>query len=107
MVKYAELKCNLNLDTEKYKATIKKCYSIMNTLQEAYPEYEIKMFLVGLRYLTRKEISKTIIHKYEELGEHLVGIKEYLDQLGIQDQKEMLNQSNYQNFINNFVNQLL
>jgi len=46
---YAELKSNLNLDTEKCKSTSNKCVQIAAELVEEYPEYKIQMYLLGLR----------------------------------------------------------
>ena len=59
---YAELKSNLNLDTEKSKDTVKKCEEIEKEIKKEYPEYEISMNLVGLRYY-KKEIIPEIIKK--------------------------------------------
>ena len=60
IIYYAEIKSNLNLDTEKSKQTYKKCLDIEKELQEEYKDYEIKMFLVGVRYYEKKIIPKTI-----------------------------------------------
>ena len=46
IIYYAEIKSNLNLDTEKCKSTSKKCIDIFNELTEIYPGYIINMFLV-------------------------------------------------------------
>ena len=55
---YAELKCNLNLDTEKSKSTVRKCLNLKRELEnkEEYKDYEIKMFLVSLRTSKHLEI---------------------------------------------------
>lgn len=47
---YAELKCNLNLDSEKSVSTYKKCQLIKDELHSIYPNYKIRMFLVSLRF---------------------------------------------------------
>lgn len=67
IIYYAELKSNLNLDSEKCKSTIDKCNSIYNELQKEYPKYLIKMFLVGNRYLEKINIPKFIRNKYIKL----------------------------------------
>jgi hypothetical protein len=103
IIYYAELKSNLNLDTEKSKETIQKCLKIEKILLDKYPEYKVKMFLVGLRHLTAKTIRQTVKNKYNEIKDNLIGINEYLTILGIPQQKEFENEKNYKIFINKFV----
>jgi hypothetical protein len=74
---YAELKCNLNLDTEKYKSTNQKCLEILDELKLEYPEYKIKMYLVGVRYYCKEIIPKSILNKYN-IKDNILGINEYL-----------------------------
>ena len=78
---YAELKSNLNLDTEKCKSTTAKCLQIEAELAEEYPEYTIKMFLVGLRYLNRSMFPSVISFKYTEIEDHMVGVNDYFEAL--------------------------
>ena len=78
---YAELKSNLNLDTEKCKSTSNKCLQIEAELAEEYPDYIIKMFLVGLRYYNKTLLTKIITNKYPEIAENLVGVNDYFDAL--------------------------
>ena len=106
IIYYAELKSNLNLDTEKSVETVQKCLKIEKTLMEKYPEYEIKMFLVGLRHLTSSTIRKEVKNKYNEISEKLIGINEYLLKIGIPQQEEFKNEKNYKIFINKFVEML-
>lgn len=42
IVIYAELKSNLNLDTEKSKSTYDKCVALKNKLQNKYKKHEVK-----------------------------------------------------------------
>jgi len=86
IIYYAEIKSNLNLDTEKSKSTIKKCIEIKDELKRKYEEYEIKMCLVGIRYYTKNIIPNTIIKKYNDIYENVCGINEYLQTLNIQKQ---------------------
>lgn len=83
IIYYAEIKSNLNLDTEKCRATADKCLRILNELQEEYPDYTIKMFLVGVRYCTKSHISPVIMKKYNSILPHVVGVNEYLSEIGI------------------------
>ena len=78
---YAELKSNLNLDTEKCKSTSNKCLQIEAELAEEYPDYIIKMFLVGLRYYNKTLLTRVITNKYAEIPEHLVGVNDYFEVL--------------------------
>jgi hypothetical protein len=78
---YAELKSNLNLDTEKCKSTTAKCLQIEAELAEEYPEYKIQMYLVGLRYLNRSMFPSVISFKYEEIEDHKVGVNDYFEAL--------------------------
>ena len=63
IIYYAELKSNINLDTEKSKSTYTKCILIVNELQEQYPDYQIKWCLLALRYLYNDEIQSVIKKK--------------------------------------------
>jgi len=78
IIYYSELKSNLKLDTEKTSATIEKCLYIKNKLAEKYIGYEIKMFLIGLRYYEKNVIPKNILYKYKKISENIIGINEYL-----------------------------
>jgi hypothetical protein len=97
IIYYAELKSNLNLDTEKCKSTSDKCELILDELKTEFVDYEIKMFLIGIRYYDKKIIPKIIMNKYKNIHNNVVGINDYLQELnaGIQfdenDYKEFLN----------------
>jgi len=78
---YAELKSNLNLDTEKCKSTSNKCQLIEAELAEEYPEYKIQMYLLGLRYYNKTLFPKIITNKYLEIAENLVGVNDYFEAL--------------------------
>ena len=80
---YAEVKSNLNLDTEKSKATINKCINIKNDLQKQYEGYNIKMFLLGVRYINNNIIPNNIKKKYNIIKNNIVGINEYFKFLNI------------------------
>ena len=73
---YAELKSNLNLDTEKSKVTIKKCLEVYEELKILYPNYIIKWNLVTFRYINRKIIPDKILYKYE-YNDNVIGINDY------------------------------
>jgi hypothetical protein len=98
IVYYAELKSNLNLDTEKCKSTSEKCVQILHELQEEFPDCEIKMCLVGIRYYTKDIIPKTIANKYTSIQQHVVGVDEYFARLGLAFSFET--EEKYKEFIN-------
>jgi hypothetical protein len=97
-VYYAELKSNLYLDTEKCKSTSQKCSDIVKELQVLYPEYTIEMYLVGLRYCTQNMMPKQVCKKYECIKDNVVGVDEYLQNLGACI--SFGNESNYKKFLN-------
>lgn len=97
---YAELKCNLNLDSEKSVFTYKKCQQIKDELHLMYPNYEICMFLVSLRFYKKELIPKSIQNKYKSIGENLCGISDYLNHLGLDG---FVDETEYKTFINEFV----
>ncbi len=103
IIYYAELKSNLNLDTEKSNETIKKCLKIETELKEKYIDYKIKMFLVSIRHLNKDTINNGIKSKYKTINDNLVGLNEYILQLGIEQQKEFKNEKKYKQFLNNVV----
>lgn len=101
VIHYAEVKANLNLDTEKYKATINKCIEINHELTTQYPDYTIKMYLVGARYLNSSEMSDAIRKKYSSIRGNLVGINEYIQSLG--HTRELLEPDGYRVLLNEMV----
>jgi hypothetical protein len=80
---YAELKSNLNLDTEKTKATIRKCISNYECLKELYSDYTIEWCLLGLRFVKFDEIPTLTKKKYFEIQDNLFGIDDYLKRFEI------------------------
>ena len=100
---YAEIKSNLNLDTEKCKSTAEKCQHILGELQTEYPDYVINMYLVGARYYEKKIIPIGIMDKYVSISENVVGINEYLaaTNTGMQFTEE-----EYKEFVNYVVDKM-
>jgi hypothetical protein len=104
---YAELKSNLNLDTEKCKSTTKKCLQIETELAEEYPDYIIKMFLVGLRYLNRSMFPSVISFKYEEIDDNKVGVNDYFDALTTGGSGDLFaNEQSYREFLTYLADQM-
>lgn len=97
IIYYAEIKSNLYLDTEKTKATIKKCKKIKEELKEKYKGYIIKTHLVGGRYVNKSKFHKVIINKYKDFDD-VYSIDEYFQSLCVPFQFE--NEFNYKKFLN-------
>jgi hypothetical protein len=104
IIYYAELKSNLYLDTEKTIATIEKCKSITVELQNEYPEFEIKMFLVNNRYFSKSIIPKLIFKKFYKIQDNIVGINEYLLQLNIE--LSFKDENHYKKMLNYLVDKM-
>ena len=85
IIYYAELKSNLNLDTEKCKSTVEKCMEIERILRNKYPEHRIHMFLVGSRYLNiATELNDMkVLNKYKTIKNNLCGVNDYFAKIGI------------------------
>ncbi len=80
IIYYAELKANLNLDTEKSKVTVEKCIENKKNIEKEYPNHKVIMFLVGSRYYdTKKIIPENILSRYNTIKNSVVGINEYLE----------------------------
>ena len=97
IIYYAELKCNLNLDTEKSVSTYKKCQKITDALRIMYPDCVVRMFLVSLRFHTKELIPTKVKQKYKCIDHNLCGISDYLIQLGMDG---FANENEYKEFIN-------
>lgn len=106
IVYYAELKANLNLDTEKSKATINKCFSIKDELKNKYPDYDIKMCLVGLRYYSKSILPRTIKNKFMMIDDNLCGMNDYLEILGLEN-LSFKDEEQYKYFINYIYTKLI
>lgn len=98
IVYYAELKANLNLDTEKSKSTYTKCQFIVDELKNQYPDYTIKWCLLGCRYIHSDNIPVIISKRYTAIQENLFGINQYLQLMNINLQ---FTEETYTEFVNN------
>ena len=104
---YAELKSNLNLDTEKCKSTTNKCVQIETELTEEYPEYTIQMYLVGLRYYNKTLCPKVITNKYIEIHDNLVGVNDYFEALTTGNNNILFaNEDTYKEFLTYLADQM-
>jgi hypothetical protein len=104
IIYYAELKSNLNLDTEKCKSTSDKCILILDELKTEFPDYEIKMFLIGIRYYEKKIMPKIIANKYTAIDNHLIGINDYFNYLNVDLKFD--DENEYKEFLNILANSM-
>ena len=98
---YAEFKSNINLDTEKSKATTNKILSIIDELKIKYPEYEVNGYLVSARYYDTKLIPSLFINKYETIKKNVIGINNYLQLFG---NHTFTDEQNYTDWVNELAN---
>lgn len=103
IIYFAELKSNINLDTEKSQLTCQKCIDIVNEIEETYKDYKIMWCLVSLRYLKNNNIPKNISKKYNVIKDNLLDINEYFKLLDINLE---FNEENYKKFLNEIVNKM-
>ena len=78
---YFEVKSNLNLDTEKSKATADKVNEIGHFLEEFFPEKEIVYGVLSGRYGRRNEINHNIKDKLGEAS--IYGYKDFFELFGV------------------------
>ncbi len=97
---YAEIKGNLNLDTEKSKITDEKIGKIIDILQIEYKDKKIEGFIVNTRYLRVSDFPKKITKKYTNI---LLGIDDLLEKFNVDTFK---NYDNYKSFVNYCANKL-
>lgn len=99
---YAELKGNLNLDTEKCKSTSDKCSKIECELKEEFPGYNVKMYLLGVRYFDKMIIPEIIKKKYSCIAGNLIGLNDYFKELNVPVQ--FADELDYREFLNYLAN---
>lgn len=89
VIYYTEIKTNLNLDTEKSKSTYEKCLAIRDEIQDIIDthdplsEYTLKWCLLGARYLDYSDIPPTIAKKYDAIKDHVFGVNQFLNMVGV------------------------
>jgi hypothetical protein len=74
-VVYAEFKSNINLDTEKRKATREKVNTVAVELASAHPKKVVKSYLVTLRYLRTEDIPPFVAGSYADVT--LIGVGDF------------------------------
>lgn len=108
IIYYAELKGNLNLDSEKSKATSEKCIKNVRELKRMYPAYKIYFRLVNTRFLAKKDIPSNILSRYSNhpsIKKRICGINDYLKFLGMK--KYMFpDETVYRTFVNTMIDRM-
>jgi hypothetical protein len=100
---YAEVKANLNLDTEKTIATIAKIKSISDSLRGEYPDVvSFNPYLFAPRYYTTSLIPANYIDKFK--GIEILGVNEYLAKLDVEYQFK--DEQHYKDCLNYLVHRM-
>ncbi len=102
---YAEVKSNLNLDTEKKIATREKCLLIQQELSLEYPEYQIHSYLLNTRYLTIDDIPFRIKNKYSVIKQNICGINDFFKYLNVNMHFD--NYDEYKEFLRDAFNEMV
>jgi hypothetical protein len=71
---YAELKANINLDTQKSKSTVDSVLKVIESYEA--DGYSVQGYLVSLRYLSVRDVPPTIAKKYTNVT--LFGINDFI-----------------------------
>lgn len=98
VIYYAEIKANLNLDTEKTKATIDKCMYNVSRLKQDFPGKTIRWGLVSLRSLRTLDILPYTRSKYTKIENNLLGLLDYLDLFDIKT--DFIDDHKYRQIVN-------
>jgi hypothetical protein len=97
IIYYAELKSNINLDTEKSKSTSNKCLEIVEELKKEYKDYEIRWCLFACRHLLYEDIPSVIKRKYNNISDNVYGVNQFMSMMGI---NYVFSEENYIKFLN-------
>lgn len=83
---YSEYKSNLALDSQKRNIMYIHCSKIQTLLQEKYPDYTISTFILNLRFLSKEDIPKYIIQRFDKYNNVLTicGLNDYLQIFNLQ-----------------------
>jgi hypothetical protein len=102
-VVYAELKSNINLDTEKCRATRDKVNEIVATLREQ-EAMEVTGYLVSLRYLRTSDVPQTLRNRYGDVT--LIGVGDFFRDVLHQSVTEFEDYPTYIAFLMSVVDKL-
>lgn len=98
---YAEIKANINLDTQKAPATVQSTIKVVDEFKEK--GYNVKGFVIALRYLDASDIPKILAKKYEAFKSHdsvrLIGIREFMTHITGETITELQTIESYSTFL--------
>lgn len=104
VILYAEFKSNINLDTEKRKATREKVLAVADELETAYPNTRILSYLVSLRYLQLADIPASLVSSYHDVD--LIGINDLFTNILRHPMEELSSYPAYSAFLTDIVDRL-
>lgn len=98
---YAELKANINLDTQKAPATVDSAIKVVADYEAK--GYTVKGYILSLRYLTTADIPKNLAKKYRKFDEHpnisLIGIQDFMRTVLDEPLAELQTEDTYSDFL--------
>jgi hypothetical protein len=101
---YAEFKSNINLDTEKRRATRQKINDIAAQLVSDHPGKPVSAYLVSLRYLRAVDIPATVAASYSDVT--LIGVADFFQDVLSHPMEEFQTYDVYTDFLMEIVDQL-
>lgn len=98
---YAEIKANINLDTQKAPATVNSTIKVVEDYKAK--GYTVRGFVIALRYLKSDDIPTTLAKKYQMFKEHdnihLIGIDEFITVITNETMTELKSYDVYSEFL--------
>lgn len=98
---YAELKANINLDTQKAPATVASTIKVVEDYEKA--GYKVRGYVLSLRYLKTSDIPKTLSKKYQEFDKkdnvNLIGIQDFMKTVLEEPISELQSEDAYSDFL--------
>lgn len=103
LIHYAELKANINIDKKKAEKLIEKINTTYDDLMVVNEKMNVNYYLVNTRYLSKNDIPNDVRMKYIDIYDDVIGLNDYLDNLGIDVE---IDYDTYKDIIVMFVNKL-
>jgi hypothetical protein len=101
---YAEFKSNIELDTEKKKATINKIIAVGEKFRQSNPGIDVFPYLVSLRYLRARDVPPLLARSYG--GVKLIGIAELFEDVLEHPVEELVDYDTYKKLLIAIVDKL-
>jgi hypothetical protein len=98
---YAEIKANINLDTQKAPATVKSTIDVVKAFETK--GYTVDGYVIALRYLSTKDVPAVLAKKYALFTSHenieLIGIRDFLVKIMDEPISELSSYEKYSEFL--------